>query len=151
MQVKEIMSSNPACCTQDTPLNEVARIMLEHDCGAIPVVDSKESLIPEGIITDRDIVCRIVSNGQNPADHTVSDCITSPCISIDADADLEDCLNLMEDHRLRRVIVVDESGRCCGIVSQADIAMGADETQTGEVVREVSQPSEGISPVHRSA
>ena len=58
MQVRELMTTNPACCTPDTPIQEVARMMMRCDCGEIPVVDNRQSMRPIGVITDRDIVLR---------------------------------------------------------------------------------------------
>src|SRR4051794_41186240 len=61
MQVREFMTGDPICCTRETGLPEVARMMVEHDCGAIPVVESRENRWPVGVITDRDITCRTVA------------------------------------------------------------------------------------------
>jgi CBS domain-containing protein len=58
MQVKDVMTANTACCISETALQEVAQMMVDHDCGEIPVVDNKETKVPIGVITDRDIVCR---------------------------------------------------------------------------------------------
>jgi CBS domain-containing protein len=60
------MTRNRACCTQDTPLRDVARLMVEHNCGEIPVVECHDSLRPLGVVTDRDIVCRTVAEDTNP-------------------------------------------------------------------------------------
>ena len=65
MKIREAMTPNPACCTPDTGLREVAEIFVEYDCGAVPVVESKESLRPLGIVTDRDIACRAIARGVN--------------------------------------------------------------------------------------
>ena len=70
MNVGEIMTKDPACCTPDTRLQEVAKMMVDNDCGCIPVVDDEGSKMPVGMITDRDITCRVVANGQNPLDLT---------------------------------------------------------------------------------
>jgi CBS domain-containing protein len=67
MNVGEIMTKDPACCTPDTGLQEVAQMMVDCDCGCIPVVDSEGSKMPVGMITDRDITCRVVAKGQNPS------------------------------------------------------------------------------------
>ncbi len=134
---KDLMTANPQCCTAETPLNEVANLMVESDCGEIPVVDAAKKLI--GVVTDRDIVCRIVAKGQNPSAMTAQDAMTQPVISVTEDSSLEDVLSLMEDHQIRRVPVVDASGGCCGIVAQADVALVAEERETGEMVREVSR------------
>ena len=59
MQVKDVMTTDPACCISETALQEVAQMMIDHDCGEIPVVENKETKRPIGVITDRDIVCRM--------------------------------------------------------------------------------------------
>src|SRR5687768_11839838 len=82
MLVKDVMTPDPACCISETALQEVAQLMVDHDCGEIPVVDSKETNRPIGVITDRDIVCRAVAQGLNPLDLTVADCMTTPCVTV---------------------------------------------------------------------
>ena len=139
MNVGEIMTKNPACCTAETPLQEVAQMMVDHDCGCIPIVDSEDSKIPVGVITDRDITCRVVAKGQNPLDLTAADAMTSTVVSVTPETSLEDCCNLMEESQIRRVAVVDENGACCGIIAQADIANNASDRKTAEVVQEVSK------------
>jgi CBS domain-containing protein len=139
MNVSEIMTKNPACCTPDTSLQEVAKMMVDSDCGCIPVVDSEDSKMPVGMITDRDITCRVVAKGQNPLDLTAQDAMTTTVVSVTPDTSVEDCCNLMEESQIRRVAVVDENGACCGIVAQADVANNASESKTAEVVQEVSK------------
>jgi len=134
---KDLMTADPQCCTAETPLNEVAKLMVENDCGEIPIVDHDKKLI--GVVTDRDIVCRVVAKGQNPSAMTAQDAMTQPVISVTEDSSLEDVLALMEEHQIRRVPVVDANGACCGIVSQADVALVAQESEVGEMVREVSR------------
>src|SRR5207253_1851546 len=75
MLARDIMTGNPACCTPDTNLENVAWLMLRNNCGAIPVVDSQDSKKPLGIITDRDITCRCVAQGKNPLELTAEDCM----------------------------------------------------------------------------
>jgi CBS domain-containing protein len=139
MQVQEIMTKKPFCCTPELGLSGVARMMVEHDCGAIPVVQGNEANIV-GIITDRDIVCRVVAEDVDPAAVTAADCMTSPPLSVDPATSVEDCCVAMERAQVRRMPVVDSKGRCCGIVSQADIARCASSEETAEVVREISTP-----------
>ena len=134
---KDLMAPNPQCCTAETPLNEVAKLMVECDCGEIPVIDSAKKLI--GVITDRDIVCRIVAKGKNPSAMTAGDAMTQPVISVTEDTSLKDVLSAMEEHQVRRLPVVDASGCCCGIVSQADVALAGKDSEVGEMVREVSR------------
>ena len=134
---KELMTADPQCCTADTTLTDVAKLMVECDCGEIPIIDSDKKLI--GVVTDRDIVCRIVAKGKNPALATAGDAMTQPVISVTEDASLADVLAKMEDHQVRRLPVVDGSGCICGIIAQADVAMIAKESEVGEMVREVSR------------
>lgn len=142
MQVRDIMTKNPACCTADTNLKEVAMLMVEHDCGQTPVVDSNTSMKLVGVITDRDITTRTVAEGKNPLEMTAGDCMSSPCMTITPEMSVEECCTVMEENKVRRVPVVDEKGRCCGIVAQADIAQHATKQETAEVVKSVSQPTE---------
>jgi CBS domain-containing protein len=115
-------------------------MMVDCDCGEIPVVDNRESMRPVGVVTDRDITCRIVAEGKNPLEMMAADCMSTPCITIRDTASVDECCHLLEEHRIRRVPVVDGNGRCIGIVSQADIARRIDD-YAREVVRQVSQPS----------
>ncbi|MGH9856309.1 MAG: CBS domain-containing protein, partial [Acidobacteriota bacterium] len=136
-RINDFMTKDPACCTPDTSLQDVARMMIEHDCGCIPVV---ENGIPIGTVTDRDITVRLVAAGKNPVHLTAKDCMTEACVTVKENAALNEAMNLMEENRIRRILVVDPSGTCCGIVAQADIARHADKKETGEVVQQVSQP-----------
>lgn len=138
MRVKEIMTSNPTCCTPETSLKDVAKMMLDHDCGEIPVVDDKRK--PMGVITDRDIVCRAVAKGKDPSRTFVKDCMTKPCITIHPEKTVEDCCKILEENQIRRIPVVDEKGSCCGMVSQADIATHHLKDEIVEVLEVVSQP-----------
>ena len=139
MNVKELMTSDPACCTAETPLQEVAKMMEDCDCGCIPVVDNQENKKPVGMITDRDITIRTVAAGKNPLDLTASDAMTTNAVTVTPETSLEACCNLMEEHQIRRVAVVDKNGSCCGMIAQADIAVNADSRKTAEVVQEVSR------------
>ncbi len=139
MRIKDIMTADPACCAPDTPLPEVARLMVEHDCGEIPVLDAQRQ--PMGVITDRDITCRTVAENRNPLELTARDCMSSPVVTVASEASVGDCCKTMEDHQVRRVPVVDEQGSCCGMVAQADVARRASAQDAAEVVKEVSRPT----------
>ncbi|MEO6393155.1 MAG: CBS domain-containing protein [Pyrinomonadaceae bacterium] len=136
-RVKDLMTENPAVCTPKSWLTDVAKLMVDNDCGCIPVVDSVENMKPVGAITDRDITIRTVAVGRNPLELTAGDCMTNAAESVTPETSIEECCDLMEQHQLRRILVVDETGKCCGIVAQADIAKYA-PAQTAEVVQEVS-------------
>ena len=144
MRVKELMSPDPACCTRDTNLQEVARLMCDYDCGEIPVVDDRKSLRIVGVVTDRDITCRAVAKGVNPLEMTAESCMSSPVVTVTPDTSIDECCRLMEEHQIRRMPVVDPELRCLGIVSQADVALSAGPMKTAEVLAEVSKPSAAV-------
>lgn len=139
MRVKDIMTPSPACCQENTPLPEVAKTMVGRDCGSVPVVRSDGRTLT-GMITDRDMVVRGIAEGRNPLTLRAADAMTSPAISIREDASLDDCTDLMETNKVRRVPVVDASGGVIGIVAQADVARCASRKEAGELVRDVSTP-----------
>lgn len=148
MQVHDIMTRDPACCTPETSLRDVARTMVDEDCGALPVVENEQTRKPIGMVTDRDIVCRLVAEGRNPLESKARDAMTGEAVTVPQDASLEDCEKLMEQKQLRRIPVVDANGACCGIVAQADIALRADAREAGEVVKDVSRPSQAPSKLN---
>ena len=141
MQAKDIMTDAPACCTPDAKLQHVAQLMRENNCGEIPVVDGKKTMKPVGVITDRDIVCRTLAKGKSPLEISAKDCMTEPAITVSSEARLEECCQLMEEHQIRRIPVVDQNGACCGIVAQADVARCAPENKAIALLKEVSLPA----------
>ena len=143
MRAEQIMTPHPIVCTPEASLQSVAELMVEYDCGEIPIVRSHESMIPIGVVTDRDITCRAVAMGRNPLEMTAAECMSSPCVTVESDDKVEDCCEVLEQCQLRRVLVVDRAGRLCGIISQADIAEFGRPEQTVELLREVSQPGNG--------
>jgi CBS domain-containing protein len=145
MRVKDIMSSDPICCARDTSLREVAEKMVEYDCGEIPVCDERGK--PLGVVTDRDIVCRLVAKGHDPLEARAEDCMSQPVVTASPDMTVEDCARLMEQYQVRRLPVVDEQGVCCGIDAQADFARHGTRATTAEVVERVSEPNTFASGV----
>lgn len=141
MQVKEIMTPDPFCCTADTSLEDVAKAMVEHDCGEIPIVRTSKDRTLVGVVTDRDIVCRLVAQGINPVDEAAESCMSTPVVAVRETTPLEECARIMEESQIRRVPVVNGGGMCCGIVAQADIAKNASRKITAELVKDVSQPA----------
>jgi CBS domain-containing protein len=138
MDVTSVMTPNPACCRPDATLREAARMMLDNDCGEIPVVD--ESMRPQGVVTDRDIVVRVVAEGRDTNSVKVGEVMSTPPTTVTTDAKLSDVIDVMESRQIRRVPVVDLDGKLCGIVAQADVAMQGSDRKTGSVVEEVSKP-----------
>ena len=144
MFVKDIMSTDPVRCAPETRLREVAELMAGSDCGEIPICDAHGK--PIGVVTDRDIVCRVLAKGLNPLDLSASQCMTEPVVTASLDLSVEDCARLMEQYRVRRLPVVDAGGACCGIVTQADLARRGPRDITAEVLETVSKPGAASSP-----
>jgi len=146
MQVRDIMTERMAFCMPEKTVDEVARMMVACDCGAIPVVDpvTKQAV---GIVTDRDIVCRAVAKGLDPARVRVEEMMTMPIIAVTPDDTIEKCLAEMESAQIRRMPVVDAQGRLCGMISQADIARTAPPSQTAHLMHDVSRPTDQASQV----
>ena len=134
---RDVMTPDPACCTPETRLDDVARMMVQNDCGEIPVIDRSDR--PIGVVTDRDIVCRVVAEGRNPMAYMASTCMSQPVITVDADMPVDEEVRTMEKHQIRRVPVVDERGCCTGIIAQADLAWEEPPAEVAELVREVSR------------
>jgi len=139
-QVKDIMTVDPVCCLPTSSLKSVAQLMVQHDCGEIPVVYSMERTKVVGVITDRDIVVRSVAKGLNPLDLTAEDVMTTPAKIIKMDLSVADCCELMEDEQIRRLPVVDENENICGMVSLADIARKSEEFRLSEAIKHISEP-----------
>jgi CBS domain-containing protein len=141
--VQDLMTSDPACCTPQDTINGAAQMMVENDCGAIPVVESLQDRRLVGIITDRDIVCRIVAAGLDPAGALVHQAMTESPAAATADMGIDDCVQMMCENQVRRIPVINQDGRLVGIVAQADLARAgaADmelEDELADVVEEIS-------------
>src|ERR1051325_3973198 len=93
---RDVMTPNPACCSANATIDQVAKLMVENDCGEIPVVDTSDRVI--GVVTDRDIVCRAVAEGKNPTGHTVESVMSKPAVTVRADAPVDDVVATMERH-----------------------------------------------------
>jgi CBS domain-containing protein len=132
------MTENPACCTPNSALSDVARMMIEHDCGEIPVVEDLQTRKLVGVITDRDITTRIVATGRNSAEASARDCMTTPCVTVSPETSLDACCLAMESNKIRRVPVVDGQGGVIGIISLADVVRNAKASASAAVVMEVS-------------
>jgi CBS domain-containing protein len=138
--VDEVMATRPRAATPDTPIPAVAELMATEDVGAIPVLDGDRLV---GMVTDRDIVIRVIARGKDPRGMTVREIATGDLVTLRADQDLSEALRLMAQHQVRRLPVVDDGDRLIGIVSQADVAREARERASGEMLEEISQPPVG--------
>jgi CBS domain-containing protein len=120
----------------DQPVQQAASFMLSADAGSIPVTDG-ERLI--GMITDRDIAVRGIAKGYGP-DTPVREIMTGDVICARADEDVGDVASRMSEAQVRRLPVLDEDERLCGIVSLGDLSQQADEDCAAEALEGVSQP-----------
>jgi len=137
--VRDAMTENPRSIGASASVIEAAQLMRNDDIGSLPVTD-EEKLV--GMITDRDITTRVVAEAADPKSTSVGDVYSRDLISVEPDTDLEEALQLMARHQVRRLTVL-ENGRLVGIVAQADIALRESEQKTGELVEAISEPSEG--------
>ena len=144
MRVKEIMSKELACCTPETSLQEVSKMMLQKDCGCIPVCETTNGRHVIGVVTDRDIVLRTIAAGLNPLQMTARDCMSHPVATVQQEDKIETAMDLMEENQIRRIPVVDSQGCCCGMLAQADLALHVQQAMTGELVQEVSKPGASL-------
>jgi CBS domain-containing protein len=135
--VRDAMTEDPHSIGASASVVEAARLMREQHIGSLPVTED-ERLV--GMITDRDITTRVVAESAVPAKTSVGDVHSRDLISVEPNNDLEEALQLMARHRVRRLPVV-ENGRLVGMVAQADIAL-KDNERTGQLVGAISEPSE---------
>ena len=145
MKIQDIMTKDPSCVTADASVREAAQVMKREDVGIVPVVDGQSGRRLVGVVTDRDIVCRVVAEGKNPSAYPAEHCMTSRVVTVAQDAPLNEVLTTMEKHQVRRVPVVDDRGGCVGMISQADVAWIGKEKEVAELVREVSRDTGEIS------
>jgi CBS domain-containing protein len=119
MFVKDVMTSAPICCAPRDTVDRVAKMMREHDCGAIPV---REGTRLVGMITDRDITIRCVALGKTPVAIPVSEVMTKRIFTVEPDDDVETAVETMKTKLVRRLPVVDAKGNIVGIVAPSDLA-----------------------------
>ena len=138
MTCKEVMTKNPKTCAPTDTVQQAAELMKSEDVGPIPIVGTDGKL--EGIITDRDIVLNVVAEGRDAKTTKLVDVMSTDLITCTADGDIEETLDLMEDNQVRRIPVIDASGRLVGIISQADVATRLDDSEkTAELVEDISK------------
>jgi CBS domain-containing protein len=134
--IRDAMTSNPRGVEPSTSVVEAARLMKSQDVGPLPVVEGDRLV---GMVTDRDIVLRVVAEGKDPQTATVGEIASRDLVTVDPQQDLDEALRLMAQHQVRRLPVVEEDGRLVGILAQADVARAGDDAQTGQVVQEISE------------
>jgi CBS domain-containing protein len=142
MKARDIMTASPCCCSPGDSVQDVARMMRDHDCGAVPIVE-KGQLV--GIVTDRDLTVRVLAAGLD-SEARVADVISREPACCEEDAELSEIERVMSDQQVRRIPIVDADKHCVGIVSQADLARASfdgrnvSEHEFALVVERVSLP-----------
>jgi CBS domain-containing protein len=137
--VRDAMTESPRSIGASASVVEAARLMREEHIGSLPITEDEQLI---GMLTDRDIATRVVAEAADPKTMSVGDVYSRDLVSVEPDNDLEQALQLMARHQVRRLPVV-ENGRLVGIVAQADIALRENETKTGQLVEAISEPSDG--------
>ncbi|HEV8407390.1 MAG TPA: CBS domain-containing protein [Sphingomicrobium sp.] len=135
MKVSEVMTRDVQTVRPDQPVKDAASFMVSADAGSIPVIDG-ERLI--GMITDRDIAVRGVAKGYGP-DTPVRELMTDEIICVRDDDDVDDIATKMSEAQVRRLPVIDDEERLCGIVSLGDLSRNAGEDTAAEALEGVTE------------
>jgi CBS domain-containing protein len=138
----DVMTKNPSCCLPTDTVTKAAQWMRDEKVGSIPVVENEKTKKLIGIVTDRDLALEVIANGRDAKTTKVADVMTQGVITCNADDDVQNAVDAMAEHQLRRIPVVDADQNIVGIISQADVATRIDEPQeTAKMVKEISQPA----------
>ena len=136
MKVSEVMTRDVQTIRPDQPVQQAANFMLSADAGSIPVTEGDRLI---GMITDRDIAVRGVAKGHGP-DTPVRELMTNDIVSVRIDDDCEEAASRMSEAQVRRLPVIDEQERLCGIVSLGDLSRETEEETAGQALEGISQP-----------
>jgi CBS domain-containing protein len=134
--IKDAMTSNPCSIDAGKPVSYAAKMMRDEDVGLAPIVEGDRLV---GTLTDRDIATRVVAEGRDPESTTAGEVASRDVVTITPEQDLQVALRLMAQHQVRRLPVVEDSGRLIGVVAQADVAEHAEASQTGRMVEKISE------------
>jgi len=134
---RDVMTKGAECAQEDQSVADVAKRLAELDVGAMPICGTDNRL--KGMITDRDIVVKVIAQGKDPSSVTAGELGQGDgeTVTIGADDSIDEALRTMIDHKVRRLPVIDEQ-RLVGIISQADIATHIDEEKVGDLVEAIS-------------
>jgi len=138
MRIQDVMTADVSFVRPDTPILEIARKMRDGDIGATPVVED-ERLV--GMVTDRDVVVRVIAEGGDVRTKTARDAMSPGVLYCFVDESVEAVLENMGDQQIRRLPVVDREKRLVGVVSLGDLALSGKRKAAGEALQEISQPT----------
>jgi CBS domain-containing protein len=134
--IKDAMTSNPFSIDAEKPVSYAAKMMRDENVGLAPIVEGDKLV---GTLTDRDIATRVVAEGKDPESTTAREVASRDVVTITPDQSLDEALQLMAQHQVRRLPVVEEGSRLVGVIAQADVAQHADASETGRMVEEISE------------
>ena len=129
--VLEVMTQDPVYAAPDATVQSVAKMMCQANCGEIPICEDGQVV---GVITDRDLACRVVAENLDARKTLVCDVMTRLPVTIQERASMTDAMILMRTEKLRRLPVVDKHGRLIGILSQVDIATRTSPRRAGQLL-----------------
>ena len=132
---RDVMSSDCECIGENDTVLDAAKKLKELGVGSMPICGEDDRL--KGMLTDRDIVVKVLAEGRDPSSTTAGELGEGKPVTIGADDDIDVALKTMADHQVRRLPVIDGHD-LIGIVSQADIARNVDEEKAGEVLEAIS-------------
>lgn len=137
----EVMTKNPVCCLPIDAVSKAAQRMKKENVGSIPVIESEQTRNLIGIVTDRDLALKVVADGLDAKITKVADVMTHNIITCRAEDEIQNAVDAMSKHQLRRIPVVDNDNKIVGIISQADVATRAGQPEeTAKMVKDISQP-----------
>jgi CBS domain-containing protein len=135
-KLKDIMAQNVETAAPDMTLKECAEKMKRRNVGVLPVIEGKK---PIGVITDRDITLRAVAEGANVNETTVRDVMTRELYSVYEDQTIKEACELMEQYKVRRLVVVNREGTVAGILTLNDVTVKAKDTRrSAQVLRRIA-------------
>lgn len=136
MKVRDVMTSQVETVTPNCTIEEIARLMKSNDVGSIPVCEGKKVL---GMITDRDIVIKVLADGKNLLSVSAKDIMNSDVITVTSDQDVHEAARVMADYQIRRLPVIDQ-GKIVGIVALGDLAIEKIHVnEAGDALSDISQ------------
>lgn len=136
--VRDIMTPDPATVSEKDTVRDAARIMADQDTGVVPVVDDGRRIV--GLVTDRDIVVRLVAEGRDVANASVGDVMSKSVRSVKEDTPLQEAMELMSRAKVRRVPVVNDNDQLIGIASVGDVAADTNErNKVGSTIQDISK------------
>jgi CBS domain-containing protein len=140
MKCSELMTKDPTCCLPTDTVFDAAQLMKSEGVGPIPIVNDKQTKKLAGIVTDRDLALKVVAEGLDPKQTKIEEVMTTGVQTCGPDDDVSNVLELMEEHHVRRIPIVDDQDCLVGIIAQADVATRIDQAdKTHEVVEEISK------------